>query len=106
MTDRTETLRAQLKVADTIREQITTGVLMSCGARDFALLARGLSFRVGPAGKLCKVLVELNGNDLYDVRYVSLNRRTYAVTCDERIGGVSAASLAGVVCGLGDRKRY
>lgn len=54
------------EVATTIKRQLDTGVLMSCGARDFMIDGNGLTFKVGSGNKR-RMVIHLNGKDLYDV---------------------------------------
>jgi hypothetical protein len=102
------------EIAETIRTQITVGVLMSCGAREFVALDAdksvdgregGLAFRVGPSGKVCKIVVALDTDDTYTVRYYAVTRGG-KVTADERMSGIQADSLAVTVRYMGDRTRY
>jgi len=83
--------------------QIGTGVLMSCGARDFVRDVNQLMFRVGPKSKLAKVIITLNGRDTYDVRYVELSRKTYEPVVDEVEEDIYNDSLPAVVRRMGDR---
>lgn len=89
--------------ANVTMQQIGTGNLMACGARDFVRDGRQLIFRVGSGRKLAKVVVTLEADDTYSVRYLEMNRRTFAFTVDEKVEGVYADSLGRVVRELGDR---
>jgi hypothetical protein len=102
------------EIAETIRTQITVGVLMSCGAREFVALDAiksvdgregGLMFRVGPSGKVCKVLVSLTWMDTYEVRYFAMTRGG-KVTADEVTVCAYAEQLPATVRKMGDRERY
>lgn len=103
--------------AATTRAQIGTGVLMSCGARDFVKDdANGLlMFRVGPNGKrVCKVLVRLMGDDTYTVEYGWTDFRPSQLDSDtwgvwrtvEQVHGIHWPDLPAVVRRLGDRDKY
>jgi hypothetical protein len=99
------------EIAETIRTQITVGVLMSCGAREFMQLNPegesfgGLAFRVGPAGKVCKILVTLAASDTYTVHYFAMTRGG-KVTANEFVRGVYAEQLPATIRKVGDRERY
>lgn len=91
--------------ARTTRNQITPGVLMSCGARDFVSdNANGLlMFRVGSGRVLRKVLVRLLPHDLYAVEVGRMDRRTFEWIVEDQRFDVPAESLARAVLELGDR---
>lgn len=97
------------------RDQIGTGVLMSCGARDLVKDDDNglLTFRVGPNGRkrLCKVLVRLTPDDLYAVEYGTTTLDPFSPKFGEwrvveQETGVYAEDLAATVRRLGDRERY
>jgi hypothetical protein len=84
-------------------QQIGTGNLMACGARDFSFDGSKLMFRVGSSRRLAKVIVTLDVDDTYSVRYCEMALRTYAVLKNEVTDGVYADNLAAVVRRMGDR---
>ena len=90
----------------TTKRQIGIGNLMACGARDFIgdREKRSLMFRVGPSGRLRKIIVTLDPSDTYSVRYVEMKRSpSYAVVVDETKTGVYCDQLGAVVRKMGDR---
>lgn len=87
-------------------QQIGTGNLMACGARDFAADDTTLTFRVGPSGKLSKIIIVLEACDTYTVRYFSMNKKTYEVTKEEAVSGIYADQLGATVRQMGDREVY
>ena len=89
--------------ANVTLQQIGTGNLMAVGARDFVKDGAQLIFRVGNGRKLAKVVVTLDPSDTYSVRYLEMNRKTYAFTVDESVAGVYAEDLGAVVRRMGDR---
>jgi hypothetical protein len=84
-------------------QQIGTGNLMACGARDFSFDGSKLMFRVGSGRTLAKVIVTLEPDDTYSVRYCEMALRTYEVRKNEQVEGVYADNLGVVVRRLGDR---
>lgn len=79
---------------NTIWDQISTETKMACGARQ--PVADGsdyLHFQVGGSA-LRKIVVKLNGLDLYDVELVNINRRTCEVKTMRSVQNVDAANLS------------
>lgn len=89
--------------ANVTLQQIGTGNLMACGARDFVQDGAQLIFRVGTGRKLAKVVVTLDPCDTYTVRYLEMNRKTFAFTVDESVEGVYCDNLGETVRRMGDR---
>lgn len=91
-------------------QQITRGVLMSCGARDFVHDDKTglLMFRVGRGGKTVrKVIVKLMPSDLYAVEVGSMSQNTrhddFGVwRVEEQEFDVHVSQLAATVRRLGD----
>ncbi len=87
---------------NTLLQQIGTGNLMACGARDFVKGETTLQFRVGSSRKLQKIIVGLV-NDTYTVTFVELSRKTYDIVASEEVDGVGDHNIGAVVRRLGDR---
>lgn len=89
---------------DTTRRQIGVMNLMACGARDFVTGPDSLAFRAGSKrGIVAKVIVTLDPDDTYTVRYVAMKARTYEIVTDESVSMVYADSLGATVRQMGDR---
>jgi hypothetical protein len=82
-------------VANIIRQQLSTGILMSCGARNFMSLDNGLGFLVG-RGNNNVLKIILNGGDTYDI---SLYKKGVKV---KEVTDVYVDNLNAVVRKLGD----
>lgn len=75
--------------AQTVLNQIGAQVLAEMGARNFVKDGRQIIFQVGRRrSHLDKVAVSLNIFDTYDIRLVSVDRKTFAVQVVEEIEGV------------------
>ena len=84
-------------------QQIGTGNLMACGARDFVKSNDELMFRVGSGRKLAKIVITLDPSDTYTVRYVEVSRKDFRITKEEVVSDVFCDMLGEVVRKLGDR---
>ena len=63
-----------MKPYDVTYRQISLGVKMALGARSFVGDGAALIFQVGPGRPLWKVVVTLNGRDLYDIELLRFDR--------------------------------
>jgi hypothetical protein len=86
----------------TLMNQIGSGNLMGCGARDFVTGENELSFRVGSSRKLSKIIISLDYSDTYVVRYVEMKNKTYEVVKDEVRTDVHVEEIGRVVREMGD----
>ncbi len=77
--------------------QISVGVKMACGAREVVGGEDGLHFRVGSTRKLQKIVIKLNGHDLYDVALVEIKRPSYDVVTLKSETDVYAEDLSEIV---------
>jgi hypothetical protein len=84
-----------------LKNQIGIGNLMAVGAREFVRDENSLMFRVSRG--MQKLIVTLEPDDTYSVRYVKMKARTYEVVADETVAGVYADNIGAVVRRLGDR---
>ncbi|GAA1961678.1 hypothetical protein [Amycolatopsis minnesotensis] len=91
----------QLADADTdvIWQQLGRPLLMELGARDLVYMDDGVMFRFGPNSpvKLRKIIVKLNGSDLYEVEVGYLQLPSYEWNVIEQVSDVYADSLPEVV---------
>ena len=87
------------KSADTtIWDQISTSTKMACGAR--VAMADGnayLHFQVGSSRPVRKIIIRLNGLDLYDIELVKINNRTFETAVEQTISSVYAEDLSNVI---------
>ena len=92
-------MATNLTVATTIREQIRTldrAALMAWGAKDFIGGSDSLQFMVGGMTRWKgKVIIKLNSNDLYDVRF--FRSRNIKVLEDVTIADVFAEDLVRII---------
>lgn len=91
--------------SETIRQQITPIVLISCGARNYVVGDDYLMFQVGSKPRIVeKVIVTwMPVFDTYTVRYVAMKRSDYTTIADESIPMVHANQLPKIVREMGDR---
>jgi hypothetical protein len=77
------TLDINKEVAETILKQLGARKFIAMtGAKDFMVLPNGLRFKIGRnATSTNTVTINLNGNDLYDMKFerVSLSKKTWDV---------------------------
>ena len=85
-----------------IKRQITVGVLMSCGARDFVDLGDGLRFTIGPTQAHRKLTIKLNAEDLYAIERIRRPRGKIEYVSEAFIDDVPAENLAETVLHYGD----
>lgn len=84
--------------AEITLKQIGTLNLMAIGARAFVKDGKNaLIMRVGSGSKLAKVVITLDADDTYSVRYVVMSSRALKITHDETLSGVYCDSLGQVV---------
>lgn len=91
---------------ETIRQQITPMVLISCGARNYVSGEDYLMFQVGSKPRIVeKVIVTwVAVFDTYTVRYVAMKQSDYSTIADESIPMVYADQLPKIVRQMGDRR--
>lgn len=91
--------------AATAWAQISTGVKMSCGARNAVSAPTYLMFEVGrrTARKLAKIAITLDPSDTYTVERIEIDRRSYGCQVVDSVSGVFCDNLSAVVLDLGDR---
>jgi hypothetical protein len=90
---------------ETIRQQITPMVLISCAARNYVAGEDFLMFQVGSKPRIVeKVIVTyVSVFDTYTVRYVAMKRSDFSTIADESIPMVYADQLPKIVREMGDR---
>lgn len=86
-----------MDIARTIIAQIPAMTRAAIGARDFVATDAGVVFRFGGSRALDKFEITLNAGDLYDVRAVRINRRTYEIAELGAFADVYADSLGTVI---------
>jgi len=86
--------------ANTAWAQIPAGVKMALGARQPVGGADSLHFRVGSNRTLDKIVVKLNGLDLYDLEMVRIARGTYDVKTLAERANVDADALGRTILGM------
>ena len=92
--------------AGLLKAQIGIGNLWACGARDFVKDGSTLMFRVGSNRKLAKIVIKLEADDSYSVRYVELSKRMKTFgkkLVDEKVEGIYCDNIGAVVRKMGDR---
>lgn len=90
----------------TLMTQIGPLNLAAVGARTFVhdAKAKSLMFEVGAKrGQLRKVIVTLENDDTYSVRYVVMGRKCYSIITDDRATGITSDNIGRVVREMGDQ---
>lgn len=78
---------------DVIRRQLSLGVQINLGAREWLGHTDGVQFRIGAGRPNRKVIIKLNGDDLYDIEIGHIKRRALEWVIDYQALGVDAANL-------------
>lgn len=82
-----------------VKAQIGIGNLMAVGAREWRFEGESaLTFRVGSGrGHIKMIIVRLDPDDTYTVRYTETSARTYALVNSREISDVYAEQLGQIV---------
>jgi len=86
-----------------LKSQIGIGNLMAVGAREFQRdESHTIMFKVGNK-PYTKLIIKLEADDTYSVRYYRMSPKTYKALVDEKVEGVYAENIGAVVRKMGDR---
>ena len=92
-----------LEIANTIRNQINSQILMCAGANKFTAIDRGLYFTIRNTSKykFAHVHIKLNASDTYDI---TINNRHLEIVNEKN--GIYCDELSYMLDGMWESKEY